>query len=228
VSARGEKIEILLKRKGESPAWLAKQLKVPKQSVYNWIGGAKPQKDSVWAEIARILGVELDVLTDDSQPLPEIGRPQYPIPSLDVLMALWPALPANPDWDLDPAACEDTIEIPAFLARKGPKEPERIAAYIKGRSMEPRLFEGDLVIVELIKTARPGRIVLAKSDKGRTLKVLRSNHNGANRFRLESINADYGDADAEEWSVEGYLIAILRDFAKNRGTIEWDEGGIGP
>ena len=43
VATTGEKIEALLKRRGESPAWLAKKINAPKANIYKWIEGTKPQ-----------------------------------------------------------------------------------------------------------------------------------------------------------------------------------------
>ena len=224
---RGEKLRLLLDREGHSPEWLATQLKVSKQTIYNWIEGAKPQKSGVWEIIGKLLNENFESIIDDSKEIPGLGKPLYPIPTLDVKMPRWPSLPANETWEYDPAECFDEEDIPSFLARRTARDPERICAYVMGTSMEPRLTEGDLVIIELEKSVRPGRIVLARSDKGRTLKVLRKSYD-QQRYRLESINPEHGDAEAEQWELEGYLIAILRDYKKNRGNIEWDDSGIGP
>lgn len=225
VLTRREKIERLLDQRGDTPSAFAGRMGFNRQSFFNWLDGSKPQKASVWPTIANELGVDTAVLLDDSRDLPPLSAPMYPTAEGEVEMPHWPSLPANEKWDMDPQECMRYIPVPSFVARKSPKDPERIAAYIQGRSMEPRLFEGDLVIIELGKATRTGRIALARSDEGRTLKVLR--RSGMD-LELHSINPDHGQARAAKWEVEGYLIAILRDYEKGtRGIIEWDWDGLG-
>lgn len=225
VSKRGEKIEWRLQQLRRSPSWLAKELGVGRQSVHNWIDGMRPQDDQVWGRIASALGIDKEVLMDDSKPLPEVASVRYPIPEPEVELPKWPSLPANENWEMDLSDCTEFIAVPGFLARRNAQSPERVAAYIDGHSMEPRLLPGDLVVVELVKVPRTGRLVLAKSELGRTVKVLK--RVGVS-YELHSINEDHGQATAAAWEIEGYIIAIIRDYERGRGIIEWDEAGLGP
>jgi lambda repressor-like predicted transcriptional regulator len=225
---RGEKVLQLLQQQNKTPYWLSKVTGLNRQSIMNWLEGAKPHDESVWDRIAEALDVEPNVIRDDALSLPsqqEIGSLLYPVPTLEVALPLWPALPADENWDLDPSSCTDFFEVPGFLARSRTSDPERIVAPIQGHSMEPRLLPGDYAVIVLDHLPRTGRMILARSEKGRTIKVLRRGRMG---YELHSINNAHGQATAEKWEIEGYVIAILRDYAKGRGNIEWDEGGLGP
>jgi SOS-response transcriptional repressor LexA len=226
MSHRGQKIEKRLQQLGRSARWLAKEVGVAPQTVLNWIDGARPQKDEIWEKLAQALEVDKSVLLDEAKKLPsEIGSTLYPIPSGEIEMPKWPSLPASENWDIDPSECTEFIPVPSFLARKTPRDPERVAAQVAGMSMSPRLVSGDLVVIELVKVPRTGRLVLARSETGRTIKVLKRVHAG---FELHSINPDHGQARADEWEIEGYVVAIIRDYETGRGVIEWDDAGLGP
>lgn len=222
----GEKIEERLRQLGKTPRWLSLQLKVSPQTVLNWIDGGRPQKDAMWTKLAATLSVPRQNLEYDDYDLPTLGAPKYPVAEEEVDLPLWPSLPANENWEWDPADCITFKPVPGFLARKSPKDPERIVAGIEGSSMLPRLGPGDLIVIELTKVVRTGRLVLARSEKGRTIKVLRRGSAGG--YELHSVNPAHGHAEAAQWEIEGYVVAILRDYERGRGLIEWDDAGLGP
>lgn len=192
----------------------------------NWFYQEEPTDPPVPRDIEeakRLASVRKMVEGRDDSFLDE-GSPIVSVPDVD--MPFRGYIPADEGWDEDESDDFPTISVPAFLARKDSGEPERVAMKVKNGSMEPRLYDGDLVVVVEDHTPRPGRMVVARSGKRRTVKVLR--RNGMARYTLESINPEHGEAVAKEWEIVGYVIAILRDYASNRGTIEWDEGGLTP
>ena len=238
---RGEKIEAILDRLGETPSWLARQIGTNRQNVINWIDGMKPQDEEVWTRIANALNVKLEVLLDDTLELAaagpmrgelripsdgNLGTFRMPLPDLEIELPKWPAMPCDENWDFIPDEWPETEPVPNLFARRRSTDAERIVAPVTGNSMEPRLYEGDLVVVELDREPRTGRIVVARSEKGRTLKVLMRGRNGA--LQLIPINPDRQPATAEKWDVEGYVIGILRGYKNGRGMVEWDFGGLGP
>lgn len=249
LTAKGRKVVARLKEIGQNRNWLARKLSVNKQTLGNWLKSddIQPQLNDdwehpdAWQEIARHLDIEAKRLTDNRLELKPSDKPQgvakiddsaplglfrLPIPELEVELPRWPALPCNEDWEYEPNDLEETLPVPVMFARRNGSAPLRIVAPVHGTSMEPTLREGDLVVVELDRTPRTGRIILARSERGKTLKVLMRDRNGA--FRLDPINGLHGSATAEIWEQEGFVIGILKNYRSGRGSIEWDFGGIGP
>ncbi|MCW5941071.1 MAG: hypothetical protein KIS66_02495 [Fimbriimonadaceae bacterium] len=213
---RAEDVERLLAKHNKSLAWLGRQLGVSRQTVHNWISGASaPRDESVWdAMLAKL---------PKREPEP-LGPPRNAAYLPEIRLPLWPALPANGDWD-EPQGAEDWIEVPSFLGTT-PRSPERVVATIRGDSMSPRLHDGDLVVVELDPSPRTGRIVVARTEDGEvTVKTLLRDKHGDHV--LQAVNKEHRVVPKES-CVVGYIVAVLRNYGRGRGTIEWDDGGIGP
>lgn len=76
----GEKLTALRKKQGMNQRALAERLHVTRQAVSGWERGtALPALDNLTA-LAKLFGVPLEVLTDDSAPLPEAPGPQAETP----------------------------------------------------------------------------------------------------------------------------------------------------
>src|SRR2546423_11230050 len=69
-ATRREKVERRLEQLGKSTAWLARELKKNKQSVYQWLEGRAPRDESVWPKISRLLDIPIEILMDDKRDLP--------------------------------------------------------------------------------------------------------------------------------------------------------------
>lgn len=214
IDPRADRIQRLLDANRKSASWIAKELGVPRQSVYNWLGGlAWPRDESVWDRM-------LSLFPEKTVPL---DPPLYPAVVPEVEMSLWPALPANGSWD-EPQESMDFIDVPSFLARKSPRHPERVAARIRGTSMEPRLLDGDLVVIELSQQPRSGRIVVARSGAAVTVKLLTREPSG--ELVLKALNKGH-EVEPRKSEIVGYVVAVLRGYDRGRGVIEWDDGGLG-
>lgn len=131
-----------------------------------------------------------------------------------------------------PAASFDQLPIPLFAARvpagfpspaddhlEGRLDPgqllvKRPAAtfFVRadGRSMEPLIHDGDLLVVDRSIPPQPGDIVVATIDGGLTVKMLAG---GASGWRLEPANPAFASIqiDAEEgaqiWGVVTFSIS---------------------
>lgn len=213
--SRVDRINRLLVANRRTASWMAKQLGVPRQSVYNWLGGlALPRDESVWDRMAGLFPEKVP---------PPLDAPLYPAVVPEVEMSLWPSLPANGSWD-EPQESMDFIDVPSFLARKSLRHPERVAVRIRGSSMEPRLLDGDLVVIELSQQPRSGRIVVARSGAAVTVKLLTRDTGGA--LALKALNKGH-EVEPRKSEIVGYVVAVLRGYDRGRGVIEWDDGGLG-
>jgi transcriptional regulator with XRE-family HTH domain len=220
----GDKVERLLFARDMSVNKLAKKIGRSRQVVNAWVKNESiPRDETEWKPIAEFFGMTLDELLDPRDNLSrftgQLSDPKFPVDGIDAPMALWPSVPCG-DWE-QPDETTDFIDVPGFLVAR-----DRIASKVQGESMEPRLQHGDLLIFQMDQMPRYGRIVLARNgDNEVSCKVLKKTPIGAD---LVSLNPDHPSQATKRWEVLGYLIAILRDYAKGRGSIEWDEGGIGP
>lgn len=85
-------------------------------------------------------------------------------------------------WDED---CDTWIALPAGLPHG-----KYVALNVSGESMLPLLHDGDVVLVKMGASARPGDIVLARTDEGYVVKRLEQISTLG--VRLESLNAGFG------------------------------------
>jgi transcriptional regulator with XRE-family HTH domain len=251
LTPKGRKVQARLDQLGHSREWLAGKLGVTDGGLAKWLRGdtVRPRGydgwDQVWTHIAELLGVPSTYLLDDSKNTPVVqttdainsivtypqngllGTFRIPMPELEVELPKWPALPANEKWDMEPQDWMEFESVPNIFGRRNARDPERVVAPVAGSSMEPRLYDGDLCVIELDTKPRTGRIVLARNEDGKlTLKLLVRGRD--NRYKLESINPAHGNAESDSWEMVGFLIGIIRDYKSGRGLVEWDFGGIGP
>lgn len=225
-SRKGEKVERLLNQMGENPVWLARQLQVGKQSVYNWLSGdTKPRDSAIWVRIADILKVRPEVILDDAQELPaplvvrEVSGPKYPVTFPTAEIPLGNAVPAG-NW-AEPNESEDFIEVDAKFS--GPK---RFAAYIAGDSCFPFLHQGDLTIWESDDNPATGLCVLARRDGDHAVTVKQLLYEGF-EFVLRAINPKHNDAQADGWKAIARLVGIIRNVNGTEHS-QYNPKGIRP
>lgn len=136
----------IMKSKKKTAPMLALYIGVSDQAVYSWYSGRTyPESDNL-TKISEYLNCSISDLTGD--PDAENSSKSVRIPVLGKVRAGIP---------LD--AVEDIIdweEIPSAMARSG----EYFALQIKGDSMNPRMFEGDVVIVKKQSTIECGQIAI--------------------------------------------------------------------
>jgi len=107
----------------------------------------------------------------------------------------------------------DYEEIPSSMARSG----EYFGLKIKGRSMEPRIFEGDVVIIRKQEDVENGSIaiVLVNGQEGTCKKVLK-NDNG---LTLVSYNPQYDPIFFSWKDVHDLPVKILGLAVEVRGKL---------
>lgn len=143
----------------------------------NWERGYSTIDNQQLKRLAEILDVSVDYLLDDSKTMPKsYNSTGIRIPVLGTVAAGIPidAIEEIVDWE----------EIPQAMAHQG----EFFGLRIKGRSMEPRIMQGDTVIVRKQEDISSGdiAIVLVNGEEG-TCKKVQKHENGG--MTLIGLNA---------------------------------------
>lgn len=146
----GDVIKRKRKEKGLTQEELGKLLGVNKGAVSKWEAGRVQNiKRSKLLQLAKILDVSPNELLDDYEEKPKAVT----IPVLGTIPA---GVPIEEIEDII-----DYEEISEKLAERG----EYFALKIKGDSMEPRIHDGDVVIVRCQPDAETGDVVIATVER---------------------------------------------------------------
>jgi repressor LexA len=85
---------------------------------------------------------------------------------------------------------------------------------VEGDSMiDAGIYEGDMIIFERQKEAKPGDIVVALTEDGYTLKFLRKH---GTQFYLEAANKRYPDIHPMQGEIMGVVTAAFRTYTNNK------------
>lgn len=162
----GDQIRFYRKRDGISQKELASKLFVSQQAVGKWERNETTPNPEAILTMAKIFSVSTDALLGDSTPPPSTGGNWVP-----VLGEVAAGIPIE--------AVEDIVdyeEIDAALAATG----DFFGLRIKGSSMEPRIREGDVVIVRKQDDADTGDTVVALvNGDSATVKRLKKEADGS-------------------------------------------------
>lgn len=167
-----EKFVSLCNQKGVSPTRVCQDLSFGNSLAVKWKKGASPRNSTIRV-LAEYFGVAPEYFTEEGAPLPSGVR----IPIYGNVAA---GIPIEAITDI-----EDYEEIPAEMARGG----EYVALRIHGRSMEPRMLDGDVVIVRLQDDVDSGdtAIVFVNGCDATCKKVIKD----SDGIALVSINPEY-------------------------------------
>lgn len=144
-----------------SQAHLARQIGVVQSTVGMWESGKSTPEYNTLIKIADYFGVGVDYLTGKSNIRSKEDHISTRIPVLGDVAA---GIPIEAITDI-----VDYEEIDAALAKTG----DFFGLRIKGASMEPRMREGDVVIVRKQETAESGEtvVVLVNGDSATVKKI---------------------------------------------------------
>ncbi|MGN0787081.1 MAG: LexA family protein [Christensenellales bacterium] len=207
-----ERIKTLCEREGFSVSSICQHipgLSINRSSITGWKNGAKPRPAVVKA-IAEYFNVSIDFLlckTDDpnesSVPTRNIEKESVKVPVFAQVAA---GLPLFMSEDI-----VDYEEIPKAWLAKG----EYFGLTIKGNSMEPRICDGDVVIVRKQPTCENGQvaIVAINGDEATCKKV--SFH--ANGITLIPFNQAYEPMFFTSDEVKNLPITIYGVVVELRG-----------
>lgn len=154
-------IKALREERGLSQASLARKLGVGQSAVAQWENGRSRPSSATMEKIAECFGVSLDYLCGASA-VKDPAKPRGVL--IPVLGDVAAGVPIEAITDI-----VDYEEIDAAMARTG----EYFGLRIKGASMEPRMREGDVVIVRKQETADSGDtvVVLVNGDSATVKKI---------------------------------------------------------
>lgn len=172
-----ERLRYYLEEYNMTQLELSKRLGVGTTSVYNWCNGIKtPRMDKVDA-MCKIFNCKRSDLMEDKSTSPTTTHKGIVI---NVLGRVAAGIPIEAIEDII-----DTEEISEEMAKTG----EFFGLQIHGDSMEPRMCEGDVVIVRKQENAESGDIVIAMvNGDDATCKRLRKYRDG---IELISNNPSY-------------------------------------
>ena len=192
---------LLCSRKGLAPNAVAKELGIASGSVTNWKNGKTPL-NSTLKKIADYFGVTVDYLLSDAP------SAKKRIARLPVLGNVAAGVPIDAITDVDDFEEIDIDQYPAG---------EYVALRIKGHSMEPRLLEGDVVIVRIQNTIETGEtaIVMINGDEA-TCKKIKKTPDG---ITLISTNPTYEPMFYTNKEIETLPVRIFGRVVEYRGKL---------
>jgi repressor LexA len=155
-----ENIRTLRKKHGLTQAALAEMLHVHQTAVSQWEKGRTVPDIEQIKELSTIFNVPMECIAD-MQAVHAYGNTSTAAPKhgvrIPVLGSVAAGIPLEAVTDV-----EDYEEIPEALAAGG----EYVALRIHGDSMEPRMLEGDVVIVRVQETIESGETAIVMVDGG--------------------------------------------------------------
>lgn len=183
-----EKFVSLCNKKGVAPTRVCHDLSFGNSLAVKWKKGASPRSSTIRV-LSDYFGVSPDYFSDsDSSPagvrIPIFGNVAAGIP-IEAITDI-----------------EDYEEIPAEMARGG----EYVALRIHGRSMEPRMMDGDVVIVRLQDDVDSGdiAIVFVNGCDATCKQVIKT----ADGLSLVSINPEYKPMPFTRQQVQDFPVRI--------------------
>lgn len=186
------RIKEIRKKKRITAKEIADYVNVAESTMSLYENGKREPDYNTLLKIAEFLNVGIDVLFGNEESAPKIG---IKIPVYGTVAA---GVPIEAITDI-----EDYEEIDEDMARNG----DHIALKIKGDSMEPRMVNGDVVIVRLQPDACDGEtaIVMVNGDEA-TCKKIKKTPEG---IMLISTNPAYEPMFYSNKQIEELPIRIL-------------------
>ena len=178
---------------------LAAKLGISKQSVSAYLTGARKPKQLLLSEIARVLNVDAMWLTGyNTEKFPQAPRPRTAGVRIPVYGNVAAGIPIEAIEDV-----EDYEEITPEMAANG----KYIALTIHGHSMEPRMSEGDVVIVRLQNSVESGETAIVMINGGdSTCKKIKKTPEG---IMLISTNPNFEPMFYSNAQIESLPVRIL-------------------
>lgn len=190
----GRRLERAREHAGLKQRQVAEFFGISSQAISQWEADRTRPDSERLAALARLLGVRLDWLLDESGPMAtqdasgaNARERGTSVPVIDRVQA--------GDWTevQDPYAPGGGEEV---LMTDLPVGPHAFALVIEGQSMAPEFQPGDKVIIDPTVRPRPGEFVVAKRDKDQeaTFKKYRlrgQDERGRDIIELAPLNSDW-------------------------------------
>lgn len=174
-----QRLKELRKLRGISQMALSSELGLSQQAVGKWETGRSTPDPAMLARIAAFFEVSTDYLLGRAQSVASTdgwqAAGEYPIPIIGTVRAGYGALALEEDYGEEYARVKDPQNYFYLL--------------VKGDSMEPRIFEGDLALVRRQQTLESGElgVVVFGDGEGTLKKYIRR----GNTVILQPFNSAY-------------------------------------
>lgn len=174
-----QRLKELRKLRGISQVALSSELGLSQQAVGKWETGRSTPDPAMLARIAAFFEVSTDYLLGRAQSAASTdgwqAAGEYPIPIIGTVRAGYGALALEEDYGEEYARVKDPQNYFYLL--------------VKGDSMEPRIFEGDLALVRRQQTLESGElgVVVFGDGEGTLKKYIRR----GNTVILQPFNSAY-------------------------------------
>lgn len=189
------KIKIARLNAGLSQKEIAISLKVSSPTVSDWENGKKFPSGKNLVNLAQMLGTTTDYLLGNTESESPASKKGVKIPVLGKVAA---GIPIEAITDI-----LDYEEIDPTIARTG----EFFGLRIEGRSMEPRMQDGDVVIVRMQETADTGdTVVVLVNGNSATVKKIKYGPDG---ITLLPTNPSYDPMFFSAAEVEALPVRVI-------------------
>lgn len=195
-----ERLKLLRKQKGLTQIEFAKRFNIATGTIAMWETGKRTPDFSMLTEIADFFGVTIDYLLGNAEPkkakkIPVLGyvRAGIPIDAVEEIL--------------------DYEEIPKSMADQG----EYFGLQIKGDSMEPRMQEGDVVIVRKQPDVESGDIaVILVNGNDATVKKFVKHENGvslvASNPKYDPMFYTFSEVESKPVCVIGKVVELRAKY----------------
>ncbi len=191
----------LLAESGKQQRDMAEDLGIRESAISNWVCGRAMPKMSRIQEIADYFGVGKSDLIEDIPYSRSVKIPVYG--------SVAAGLPITANQDI-----VGFEEIPAEMFQTG----EYMCLNIKGDSMEPRIYDGDSIIVRIQPDAESGEIVVAGIGRDDAVcKKLRKRDDG---IVLVSLNSQYEPMYFTNEDIKDLPIKLYGKVVEIRGKMK--------
>ena len=194
------RLKDLRKKKGLTQGQVAKHLHVTTQAICKYEAGkAEPSSESLIL-LSRLFNVDLDYLLGEKEQTIERG---FRVPVLGSIPAGIPLEAIEEILDYE--------EIPKEWTDNG----EYFGLKVKGNSMEPRILNGDVVIVRKQEDAESGDVcVVMVNGYDATLKQIKKENNG---LWLVPFNKSYSNMFYSAEQISSLPVRIIGKVVELRG-----------
>lgn len=203
------RLKELRRIKGIRQNEIAELLHISQGAVSQWESGRTNMDYQYAKTLADYFGVTVDYLLGDSNTFTGNELKKEPGTRIPVVGAIRAGIPITAIEDV-----EDWEEIPAAMARGG----DYIALRVRGSSMEPKIYDGDIAIIRRQETVENGQVaaILINGDEATIKKVKRTPEG----IMLIAFNAEvyephfYSNQEIEALPVRiyGRLVEVRRKF----------------
>ena len=203
------RLKELRRIKGIRQNEIAELLHISQGAVSQWESGRTNMDYQYAKTLADYFGVTVDYLLGDSNTFTSNELKKEPGARIPVVGAIRAGIPITAIEDV-----EDWEEIPAAMARGG----DYIALRVRGSSMEPKIYDGDIAIIRRQETVENGQVaaILINGDEA-TIKKIKRTPEG---IMLIAFNAEvyephfYTNQEIEELPLRiyGRLVEVRRKF----------------